>query len=111
MREAAQALAQGDRGAAQAAQARALAALDQAMQSLAEQAAEAQAAAMMGLPQGVDPLGRFSGAGASRDFRVSTDSERRAVQAIRRILEERAADPNRSPAERDYLYRLLRRFE
>lgn len=107
MRSAAKRLGQGDGAAAAVAQAKALRALQTAAQSLG-QGGEAQA---RGDPrQGVDPLGRASGQALGPEFRLPTDQERRAIEGLRRLLEQRAADPSRSADERAYYQRLLKRF-
>lgn len=117
MREARDALAQGRPGDALQAQERARAALATAAQGLEDQAqAMGRAAggslqAQPGTPgSGVDPLGR-PGSGFGQGLIKLPDEDRvRRVQAIRRLLEERAADPKRSAEERAYYLRLLKRF-
>ena len=107
MRRAAGQLGQGDGAAAAVAQAKALQALKSAAQSLG-QGGEAQA---RGDPsKGVDPLGRASGQAIGPEFRLPSEQERRAIEDLRRLLEQRAADPGRSADERAYYQRLLKRF-
>ncbi|WP_425459747.1 DUF4175 family protein [Hankyongella ginsenosidimutans] len=60
--------------------------------------------------QGVDPLGRASGQAIGPEFRLPSEQERRAIEDLRRLLEQRAADPGRSADERAYYQRLLKRF-
>jgi hypothetical protein len=110
MQEAAQALARGDQTGAMAAQSRALQQLNQALSQLSQQLAQMPGDSGA-LPQGLDPLGRMGGSGAVRDIEIPAEAERRMVQELRRLLEEKAADPNRSAEERAYYLRLLRRFE
>ena len=117
MRESREALAEGRPGDALQAQARALAALGEAAQAMEGQAqamSRAAGGAMMARPgapgSGVDPLGR-PGSGFGQGIVKLPDEQRlRRVQAIRRLLEERASDPERSDAERAYYLRLLKRF-
>jgi hypothetical protein len=98
------ALRVGDRVRAEAAQRAALDALDQAAQALETQAAAALPA------MGRDPLGRPGGGNAAGDVRLGEAERARRLEEIRALLRERAADPERSPAERAYFLRLLRRF-
>lgn len=107
MRHAAGRLGQGDGAGAAVAQAKALQALQSAAQALS-QGGEGQA---RGDPrQGVDPLGRASGQSVGPEFRLPSEQERRAIEDLRRLLEQRAADPGRSAEERAYYQRLLKRF-
>lgn len=107
MRQAADRMGQGDGTAAAAAQGRALQALQSAARTLG-QGGEAQAG---GDPrQGVDPLGRASGQALGPEFRLPSEQDRRAIEGLRRLLEQRAADPGRSAEERAYYQRLLKRF-
>lgn len=117
MRQSREALAQGRPGDALQAQERALAALGEAadaMESQAQAMGRAAGGAMRAQPgapgSGVDPLGR-PGSGFGQGIVKLPDEQRlRRVQAIRRLLEERASDPERSDAERAYYLRLLKRF-
>ena len=114
MTAAVDALSQGRVEAALQAQSRAMEALADAQEALQRQA-QASGQAQGGMSRGsqgnsLDPLGRFSGGGLGPEFRLPDVSERRMVDAIRTELEEKAADPRRSAAERDYYLRLLRQF-
>lgn len=114
MSAAAKALSQGQAENALRAQSRAMDALAAAQEALQAQA-QASGQAQGGTPRGMkgnslDPLGRFSGGGLGPEFRLPDVGERRMVDAIRNELEEKAADPRRSAAERDYYLRLLRQF-
>lgn len=120
MREAEENLAQGDGEGAVDAQGRALEALLNGAQGLAQQMRQAQSGenGEQGSQQQQagegekDPLGRSTGKRWSdSDTRVPGADESAIVRA-RRILDElrrRLGDPNRSVEERDYLERLLRR--
>lgn len=113
MTRAAAALARQDRTGAAAAQMQALDALTEAARMAQQQVQAMRGGRRPGAaPPGVDPLGRL-GPGAF-DGRVRNlvpdQSAAERVRAIRRIIEERAADPARPQAERDYLLRLLERF-
>ncbi len=57
-----------------------------------------------------DPLGRFNGGNLGPEYKLPTGADRQQVQEIRRLLQERAADPARSAAERAYILRLLKQF-
>jgi hypothetical protein len=111
------ALARGQPGDAMLAQQQAVEALGEAAGALEGQAqamgraAGGAMAAQPGAPgSGVDPLGR-PGSGFGQGLVKLPDEERmRRVQQIRRLLEERAADPARSEEERAYYLRLLKRF-
>ncbi len=117
MQAAQRALTQGNQGDAMLAQEQALSALGEAAQALEQQAQAMQRAAggamaaQPGAPgSGVDPLGR-PGSGFGQGLVKLPDEDRlRRVQAIRKLLEERAADPARSEEERAYYLRLLKRF-
>lgn len=112
MATAADALAGGQVEAALQAQSQAMDALADAQAALQEQAAAQSQGGRSGGMQGnsLDPLGRFSGGGLGPEFRLPDEGERRMVDAIRTELEEKAADPRRSAAEREYYFRLLRQF-
>lgn len=109
MTAAAEALSQGRAEAALQAQSRAMEALANAREALQAQAqASGQGTGRQG--QGFDPLGRFSGGGLGPEFRLPDAGERRMVDAIRHELEQKASDPRRPAAEREYYLRLLRQF-
>ena len=111
MATAADALAGGQVEAALQAQSRAMDALADAQAALQDQAQAAGSQGAGGLQgNSLDPLGRFSGGGLGPEFRLPDEGERRMVDAIRTELEQKAADPRRSAAERDYYLRLLRQF-
>ena len=104
-------------GEALEAQERALAALREAADALESQAqamGRAAGAAMMAQPgapgSGVDPLGRPGSRFGQGIVKIPEEQRLRRVQAIRRLLEERASDPKRSDEERAYYLRLLKRF-
>jgi len=112
MAEAAAALGQGQASAAIPAQSQALDRLGAAGDALARDLARA-AGARAGMPgSGLDPLGRLSGQGSTGmdGMALPSGAARDEVARIRRMLEQRAADPRRSDAERAYLLRLLKRF-
>ncbi len=108
MATAADALAQGRVEQALQSQSRAMDALADAQAALQAQARGQASGGRQG--QSLDPLGRFSGGGLGPEFRLPDVGERRMVDAIRLELEEKAADPRRSAAEREYYLRLLRQF-
>ncbi len=116
MRDAADALARGRAGDAIRAQTRALNALAQASDAADAAAQRMAQAAGPGAMQpgasgsGLDPLGRPGQGFGEGAVRLPDQSEVRRIQAIRKILEERASDPSRSPEERGYYLRLLKRF-
>jgi hypothetical protein len=111
MRQAEQALQQGDVAGAVRAQAQALNNLATARQEIAAKAGQPGDGQGQGeLPKGADPLGRMNGGTNGPELRLPTVAERQRLQQIRALLEERAADPNRPEAERAYILRLLRRF-
>lgn len=114
MREAEGALRRGDMGAARNAQ-------DQALESLRLGAGE-MAAQMQGeggepgsgaREGGRDPLGRVSGGSGSGDgdTHVPTEMDPAQSRAVFDEIRRRAGDPDRPQAERDYLRRLLERFD
>lgn len=129
MDRAARALREGDAEGSAQAQAEALDALRDGAQSLAQGMGQGQPQFGVGSPQpgqqqgqpqpgqgmgqrdprGRDPLGRSLGQRTDEDAVRGTGP----VQQSRDLIEElrrRAADPNRSPEERRYIERLLRRF-
>ena len=118
MQQAAARLAEGNRTAGMTSQQQALRALAEAREELqARQRAQAGGQAgpggmrgAGGMPGALDPLGRPSGTNAGQEFRLPTQDQRRKLQELRQTLENRAADPARSAAERDYYQRLLKRF-
>lgn len=116
MRAAARALGDGDAATAAQAQSEALRKLGEASDKLQQQAEQMARQAAGGLPQpgqsgsGVDPLGRPGQGFGMGNVTIPDEQRMRRVQEIRRILEERAADPSRSEAERSYYLRLLKRF-
>ena len=100
MREAAQALREGDLGRAQDAQSRALQALRQAAES------SPQGQAGTGGPE--DPLGRsLPKQDDGKATKVPDGVERRRARDVRDELRRRQADPQRDKNERDYIDRLL----
>lgn len=118
MAEARQALASGDTAQAAVAQGRAVEALGRAAQEASSQA-QAMAQAAGGMPgqimpgaagSGIDPLGRPGSGFGQGLVKLPDGSQAKRVAAIRRLLEERASDPNRSAEERAYYLRLLKRF-
>ncbi|MCA3256038.1 MAG: DUF4175 family protein [Alphaproteobacteria bacterium] len=117
MRAAGEALRAGDTAAAARAQERAALALAEAGQAMEAQAqALRRQAGGAGLAQpgapgsGIDPLGRPGQGFGGGAVRLPDPAGQARLQAIRRLLEERAADPNRSADERAYYLRLLKRF-
>ena len=92
----------------------ALAALQQAIDSMADNLR----ASMFMLPRpgmagaGQDPFGRagFGGFGDNSDIRVPDRMEARHVREILDELQKRAGDADRSRAEHDYIDRLLQNF-
>ncbi len=120
MRDAEEAIAEGDLGRAARRQGEAIENLREGAQALAETLLEelaqqgGQGAQQQGMgPEGRDPLGRpqrSSGPQQGDGVEVPEESE---IQRARRILEElqrRAGERDRPPVELDYLNRLLRRF-
>jgi len=100
MREAAQALREGDLNRAQDAQARALQALRQA----AESGPQGQA----GNESETDPLGRsLPKQDDGKATKVPDGVEKRRARDVRDELRRRQADPQRDKNERDYIDRLL----
>ncbi len=100
MREAAQALREGDLGRARDAQSRALRALRQAAESGGEGPA--------GNYGGTDPLGRtLPKQDDGKATKVPDGVEKRRARDVRDELRRRQADPQRDKNERDYIDRLL----
>jgi uncharacterized phage infection (PIP) family protein YhgE len=92
---------------------RAIEALQQGMQNLAQALSQSMGGRMANEgSNGRDPLGRRNGPGAMDQDGVKVPSEM-ALQRARKILEElqkRASDPTRQQKELEYLDRLLKRF-
>lgn len=117
MRAARAALGRGQPGDAMLAQEQAIEALGEAATAMEGQAqamgraAGGTMAAQPGAPgSGVDPLGRPGSGFGQGLVKLPDETRMRRVQEIRRLLEERAADPRRSEDERAYYLRLLKRF-
>jgi hypothetical protein len=124
MREAGQALEQGQPGAAVPPQTQALDELQQGLQSMAEQMAQQmmmgqQPGQMPGQQQmqqsnrGRDPLGRplpGFGRADTNDVRIPEESDLQRAREILDELRRRAGEFNRPQLELDYIDRLLRRF-
>jgi uncharacterized protein (TIGR02302 family) len=125
MRDAAEALKQGQPGQAVGPQTDALDQLQQAMQSMAEQMQNQMAGEGEGEPQGRpdmnaprqrvdrDPLGRpLSGSGNYDlgDVKIPDQGELQKTREILDELRRRAGDRARPEIERDYIDRLLKRF-
>jgi uncharacterized protein (TIGR02302 family) len=124
MRDAGQALQQGQPGAAVPPQTQALDELQQGLQSMAEQMAQQmmmgqQPGQMPGQPQmqqsnrGRDPLGRSLPSVGQTDSDEVRIPEQSDLQRAREILDElrrRAGEFDRPQLELDYIDRLLRRF-
>lgn len=115
MRQAEQALRGGDLRSAETAQAAALEELRDGADELAAEIhnreRQQRRSGQAGLDSNRDPLGRsMSGGNGDEGIRVPNQSDpARARQILDDIL-QRAQDPNRPEAERDYLRRLLDRF-
>ncbi|MGE3142328.1 MAG: DUF4175 family protein [Hyphomonadaceae bacterium] len=113
MRRAENALRQGDFAGARAAQDQALASLREGAGDLAAEIRRRGEAGNRSASGGErDPLGReAAGVGAGDgDTNVPTQSDRVRAREILDDIRRRAEDPNRPQAERDYLHRLLDRF-
>lgn len=122
MRDARQALDQGQPGQAVPHQSDALEQLRQGMDSLADQMMQSFGAGpgsrqQMGqqpLPgEGRDPMGRStedSGFGSANDVEIPTDADIQRARDILQELHRRAGQPDRPPVERNYIDRLLERF-
>ncbi|MDG5497663.1 TIGR02302 family protein [Niveispirillum sp. BGYR6] len=118
MREAQQALGQGNAAQAIPSQNQALQQLQETLQAMQQQMANQQGQSggqrtQTGRQQGRDPLGRplpGNGNMGGEDVKIPTQGD---VQRAREILEElrrRAGEQNRPKQERDYIDRLLNRF-
>jgi Domain of unknown function (DUF4175) len=90
------------------AQGRAMNGLSNAMAALQQQANGK--GARSGRRSLFDPLGRYNGGNLGPEYKIPAAGQRQQVQEIRRLLQERAADPGRSAAERAYILRLLKQF-
>lgn len=121
MKEAGEALAQGDPGGAVPSQTEALDQLQQGLQGMAQQMMENMAAqpGMVGRAQNgqnfenQDPLGRpmtNSGGTTNGDVGLPTKFDTERARAILDELRQRLNDRSRPPPERDYIERLLRQF-
>jgi hypothetical protein len=120
MGKAEQALRRGDLSGARAEQDRALREMRGAADRLAQQSmrdkenpGQDNQQSQTGQNQRRDPLGRAVGAidTDGRDVSVPETINRERVRDILDELRRRAQDPNRSETERDYLQRLLDRFD
>ncbi len=111
MDKARQALDSGDGAAALKQQAQAMNSLQKAIHALKSNAKEqGEGASETEGDEGLDPLGRLSGGRQGRELPLPGGHEVLDIAKIKHILEERAADPARTPAEKAYILRLLRRF-
>ena len=121
MKQAGEALAQGDPGGAVPSQTEALDQLQQGLQSMAQQMMESMQAqpGMAGRGQqgqsfqNQDPLGRpltNSGGTTDGDVGLPTKFDTERARAILDELRGRLNDRSRPPPERDYIERLLRQF-
>lgn len=115
MKDAEDALRQGDTRRALHAQRRAVDAMREAAEGLAEElqrSMEARGAAGQGGEQ-LDPLGRAegrSGTGLGDNIKVPQERDLQRAREILKELQKRASDPNRPDIELEYLERLLKRF-
>lgn len=110
MQKARNALKSGDGASALQQQAQAMRGLQKALQSLKNSAAQNGDQGGEDGDSNLDPLGRFSGGRQGQELPLPGTHEMLDVAQIKHILEQRAADPARSAAERAYILRLLRRF-
>jgi uncharacterized protein (TIGR02302 family) len=111
MREAQQALDDGDFGGASNAMERAIDNLRDSAETLArEQMRAAQEEGESGDGGGRDPLGRPSGGSLGDGVDVPPESEAARARAVIDELRRRLGEPGRPEAEIDYLERLLERF-
>lgn len=108
MQDAAAKLRSGAARKALLAQGRAMNGLRDAMAALHNQANGKGAAG--GQRSLFDPLGRFNGGALGPEYKLPGAADRQQAQEIRKILQNRAADPTRSAAERAYILRLLKQF-
>jgi len=109
------ALRAGDLNTARAAQDAALQRLRDGADALADAMRQgAQGPAQQGANGPLDPLGRALSGGGNPDdnsVRVPTQMDAAQVREIVSEIRRRAQDPNRPAAEREYLQRLLDRFD
>lgn len=111
MRDAEQALRNGDFDAAASAMERAIASMREGAEGLArEEMRAAQEGQEQGRGAGTDPLGRPAGEAYGRGVDVPGESEAARSRAIIEELRERLGEPGRTEEEIDYLERLLERF-
>ncbi|MGB7406081.1 MAG: DUF4175 family protein, partial [Pacificimonas sp.] len=115
MADAETALQAGETARAARAQSRALDSLAEAAESAQQAAAQAQQAASGRMQPGssgggLDPLGRPGRDFGLGDVQLPDERRVRRVEELRALIEERAADPQRSERERAYYLRLLKRF-
>ncbi len=112
MRDAEDALRQGDFDAAADAMERAIANMREGAEGLAQeemrQAGEGQSGEERGA--GTDPLGRPSADAYGRGVEVPEETDAARTRAIIERLRERLGEPGRDDEEIDYLERLLERF-
>jgi hypothetical protein len=108
MQEASNNLRAGAARQALTAQGRAMNGLRDAMAQLQQQASGKGAKG--GKRSLFDPLGRYNGGNLGPEYKLPTGTDQQEAQEIRKLLQQRAADPNRSAAERAYILRLLKQF-
>ena len=65
----------------------------------------------VGRPSGSDPLGREGNNSNRSDVEIPDEHEMRRVQEILRELRRRSGEMKRPKAEREYIERLLKRFD
>jgi hypothetical protein len=108
MSQATQSLTEGQGGWAAQAQQRALEELQAGMEELKNEGNNGMAAGQ----DRFDPLGRLqTGRGLfDRTIEIPDQADRRKIQEIQNELRQRMGQPDRSPAEREYLKRLLSVF-
>ncbi len=105
------ALKSGDGAMALKKQAEAMTSLQKAIQTLKNNGSKQNDGATKNDgDEGLDPLGRLSGGQQGHELPLPGGHEMLDIARIKHILEDRAADPARTPAERAYILRLLRRF-
>ena len=111
MREAEQALSNGDFEAANSAMDRAIANLRDGAEQLArEELQQAQQGQEGNGGQGVDPLGRATGNAYGEGVEVPEETDASRTRAVIDELRRRLGEPGRSQEEIEYLERLLERF-
>jgi hypothetical protein len=123
MKQAGEALAQGDPGGAVPSQTEALDQLQQGLQGMAQQMMESMQAqpgmttgqGQQGRQTGQDPLGRQLpnqgvGSADNNDVGLPTKFDTQRARAILDELRQRLNNRSSSPQERDYIERLLRQF-